>query len=213
MEGAEYMGMHGHPEVSMHTHPLSEYMQHIYKDHWEGVAELMLSSAHKLAAAGADFLICPDNTIHQVFDIVESRSPLPQFSPVEASDPPIRSARADSWRGLRSAPRFRRAWRNRASRGQAVPRPWDRCAVFPPPRASAARWLLRGRFQRRAGSAQLRQRHPEAARGLRDLEDVGDGLRDVVHVVLYLDEEAVGERRAHGARAEVCRAAGDVEEL
>jgi len=27
------------------------------------VGELMLSSAQKLAAAGADFLICPDNTL------------------------------------------------------------------------------------------------------------------------------------------------------
>src|SRR5262249_46648821 len=62
---------------SMHTHPLSEYMEYIYKDQWEGVAELMLSSARKLAAAGADFLICPDNTIHQVFDLMRPKSLLP----------------------------------------------------------------------------------------------------------------------------------------
>ena len=37
----------------------------------------MLSSADKLAKAGADFLICPDNTIHQAFDLVEQRSPRP----------------------------------------------------------------------------------------------------------------------------------------
>ena len=37
----------------------------------------MLASAEKLARAGADFLICPDNTIHQVFDLVEHRSPRP----------------------------------------------------------------------------------------------------------------------------------------
>ena len=37
----------------------------------------MLSSADKLAHAGADFLICPDNTIHQAFDLVEHRSPRP----------------------------------------------------------------------------------------------------------------------------------------
>lgn len=77
MEGAALMGRHGHPEVSMHTHPLSEYMNHIYKNNWDGVTDLMLSSAHKLAAAGAEFLICPDNTIHQVFDTMAPRSPLP----------------------------------------------------------------------------------------------------------------------------------------
>ena len=61
----------------MHTHPLAEYMDCIYMADWPGVAELMLSSADKLAKAGADFLICPDNTIHQAFDLVAPRSPLP----------------------------------------------------------------------------------------------------------------------------------------
>ena len=37
----------------------------------------MLSSAEKLAKAGADFLICPDNTIHQALDQVQRRSPRP----------------------------------------------------------------------------------------------------------------------------------------
>src|SRR5581483_7374906 len=49
----------------------------IYANDWAGVASLMLSSAEKLAHAGADFLICPDNTIHQAFDLVEHRSPRP----------------------------------------------------------------------------------------------------------------------------------------
>jgi aspartate racemase len=42
-----------------------------------GVGELMLSSAKKLAAGGAQILICPDNTIHQAMDHVRPRSPLP----------------------------------------------------------------------------------------------------------------------------------------
>ena len=37
----------------------------------------MLSSAEKLAKAGAEFLICPDNTIHQALPHVLPRSPLP----------------------------------------------------------------------------------------------------------------------------------------
>jgi aspartate racemase len=44
---------------------------------WPGVAELMLAAAHKLSRAGADFLICPDNTIHQAMPWVLRRSPLP----------------------------------------------------------------------------------------------------------------------------------------
>lgn len=77
VEGAALLGPHNHPEVSMHTHALAEYMACIYRDDWEGVGELMLSSARKLAAIGADFLICPDNTIHQALPFVESRSPRP----------------------------------------------------------------------------------------------------------------------------------------
>lgn len=77
LEGAELLGTHDHPEVSMHTHSLAEYMKCIYADDWPGVAKLMMSSAEKLAKAGADFLICPDNTIHQAFDLVEHRSPRP----------------------------------------------------------------------------------------------------------------------------------------
>src|SRR6478672_10135267 len=77
LEGAHAMGNHDHPEVSMHTHALARYMSCIQAGDWPGVADLMLSSADKLAAAGADFLICPDNTIHQAFALVEQRSPRP----------------------------------------------------------------------------------------------------------------------------------------
>jgi aspartate racemase len=77
VEGAELLGPHDHPEVSMHTHSLAEYMKYIHRDDWKGVAEIMLSSANKLAKIGADFLICPDNTIHKALPYLESRSPLP----------------------------------------------------------------------------------------------------------------------------------------
>ena len=72
-----------HPEVSMHTHCLAEYMEFIYRDDWNGVADLMLSSANKLAKAGAEFLISPDNTIHRAFALVAPRSPLPWLHIVE----------------------------------------------------------------------------------------------------------------------------------
>lgn len=77
IEGTEFLGPHDHPEVSMHTHSLGAYMKHIYRNDWQGVADLMLSSANKLAAIGADFLICPDNTIHQAMPYLEGLSPLP----------------------------------------------------------------------------------------------------------------------------------------
>ena len=77
VEGAELAGRHGHPEVSMHTYSLAQDMEPIYRGDWDAVGELMLASAEKLASIGADFVICPDNTIHQALPHVESRSPLP----------------------------------------------------------------------------------------------------------------------------------------
>jgi len=77
LEGSQMLGAHDHPEVSLHSYSLAKYMQHIRVNDWVGVAELMLSSAEKLARAGADFLVCPDNTIHQAFDLIEHRSPRP----------------------------------------------------------------------------------------------------------------------------------------
>jgi aspartate racemase len=76
-EGARLLGPHNHPEVSMHTHPLAEYVKHMQSGDWRGVGDLVLSSAEKLAKIGADFLICPDNTIHQALAYFESKSPLP----------------------------------------------------------------------------------------------------------------------------------------
>jgi aspartate racemase len=77
LEGSQILGKHDHPEVSLHSHSLAKYMTCVYANDWAGVAELMLSSADRLARAGADFLICPDNTIHQAFDLIEHRSPRP----------------------------------------------------------------------------------------------------------------------------------------
>ena len=53
-EAPKEMGEYAHPEVTMHTHPLSAYMKHIWAGEWKKVAELMLSSAQKVAEAGAD---------------------------------------------------------------------------------------------------------------------------------------------------------------
>ena len=78
VEGAALIGQpHAHPEVSMHTPSLADTMAHIYRDDGPRVGELMLTSADKLKKIGADFLICPDNTIHQALPYVLPRSPLP----------------------------------------------------------------------------------------------------------------------------------------
>jgi aspartate racemase len=76
-EAPTLMGGHAHPEVSMHTPSLDDYMALIYGGNWASVGEMMLASARKLKQSGADFVICPDNTIHQALPLIEARSPLP----------------------------------------------------------------------------------------------------------------------------------------
>src|SRR5205807_5376248 len=78
LEAEPLMGRHAHPEVTMNTIALAEYMLPLYNgEDWKALGEIMLRSAETLKRAGADFLICPDNTIHQALPFVIARSPLP----------------------------------------------------------------------------------------------------------------------------------------
>lgn len=77
-EAPQLMGAkHAHPEVSMHTHPFSDYVRLLEAGNWDGVAALMLSSEAKVVKCGAEVIICPDNTIHRVFDEVVAKAQRP----------------------------------------------------------------------------------------------------------------------------------------
>ena len=82
-EAAQLMGEHAHPEVSLHNHSLATYLEYINSCNWEEVGKLMLSSVRKLAQIGAEFAICPDNTIHQALSLIEPQSPIPWLHIVE----------------------------------------------------------------------------------------------------------------------------------
>jgi aspartate racemase len=76
-EGASLLGPDAHPEVTLHNLSLAEYNERIARGDWPGVGEMLLESAGKLAAVGAAFLICPDNTFHQALPLIQRRLPLP----------------------------------------------------------------------------------------------------------------------------------------
>ena len=76
-EAPAVMGEHNHPEITMSSVPLAEHMRYIYDDDWEGLAGVLASSAAKVAQAGAEFAICPDNTYHQAFEFLLPLSPIP----------------------------------------------------------------------------------------------------------------------------------------
>src|SRR3974377_924165 len=61
LEGAELLGRHTHPEVSMHTPSLADYVKYLDRDDWRGVGELMVSVPQKVASIRARFLLLPAN--------------------------------------------------------------------------------------------------------------------------------------------------------
>ena len=76
-EAPAIMGEHNHPEITMNSIPMAQHMDYIYNDDWQGVGALMAASATKVAQAGAEFAICPDNTYHQAFKFLLPLSPIP----------------------------------------------------------------------------------------------------------------------------------------
>lgn len=81
-EAERLMGRHTHPEITMHQLPLKDYLHCIDAGDWPGVAALMTRSASLLAQAGAELIICPNNTLHRAFGVLDS--PLPWLHIAEA---------------------------------------------------------------------------------------------------------------------------------
>jgi aspartate racemase len=101
--GSERTEAYRHPELSVHTHCLADYMIAIDRGDWRAVAERMLSSAAKLQAMGAEILICPDNTFHIAFPDVAERTTLPwlHIAEVVAEDAKRRGLRRLAITGTR----------------------------------------------------------------------------------------------------------------
>jgi aspartate racemase len=84
LEAPAIMGEHNHPEITMNSVPLAEHMRYVRANDWEALAEALVASAQRVARAGADFAICPDNTYHQALEYVRPRSPVPWVHIAEA---------------------------------------------------------------------------------------------------------------------------------
>ena len=84
---SQRLGEHHHPEISLHTFSLSEHL-HAGSDRKERWSSLIMASAQKLQASGADFMICPSNTPHDVYDDVVNQLPIPWLHIVK----PVRQA-------------------------------------------------------------------------------------------------------------------------
>ena len=67
-ESSEILGAHHHPEVILHSLSFGEYCRFLKESDWEAIAQLLSSSCDILVTAGADFIICPDNTVHEALN-------------------------------------------------------------------------------------------------------------------------------------------------
>ncbi|MGK2962140.1 MAG: aspartate/glutamate racemase family protein, partial [Gemmatimonadaceae bacterium] len=84
LEAPAFMGENNHPEMTMNSVSLAEHMRFIRAGDWAGLAGVLAASARKVAAAGADFAICPVNTYHQAFKYLVPQSPIPWLHIAEA---------------------------------------------------------------------------------------------------------------------------------
>jgi aspartate racemase len=76
-EALTVVGKYDHPRITMDSIPMARWMPAFDAGDSAGVARVMLESARLLAAAGADFAICPDNSAHVAWDHVQSGTPIP----------------------------------------------------------------------------------------------------------------------------------------
>jgi aspartate racemase len=132
-EAAALLGPHDHPEITLHTYPLAAYMRHVETGRWDEAANLLRASADTLVRAGAEILVCPDNTLHEAVDLVRDRLPVPWIHIAEevaavAGTRGFRRLAILGTRSLMEGPIYRRKL---APRGIAyeVPDPDDRARI------------------------------------------------------------------------------------
>jgi len=76
-EALTLVGKNDHPRVTLDSIPMARWLPAFDAGDYAGVARFMLDSARLLAAAGADFAICPDNSAHLAWDHVQAATPIP----------------------------------------------------------------------------------------------------------------------------------------
>ena len=75
--GHAAVGPHDHPRMTIDSIPLARWMPAFDAGDDEALAAVMIESVEVVAAAGADFAICPDNSAHVAWRYVEPASPVP----------------------------------------------------------------------------------------------------------------------------------------
>lgn len=76
-EGARRLGAHQHPEITLSILPMGEALGAYQRGDLAAVNAQLLRSCQRLADAGCDFYVCPDNTAHIAIDAATAPFPIP----------------------------------------------------------------------------------------------------------------------------------------
>jgi len=76
-EGERRMGAHFHPDIVLDIEAMGASMDDWERGEHAPIAERFRRAAVRLAVAGAEFFICPDNTAHIAFETASRPMPLP----------------------------------------------------------------------------------------------------------------------------------------
>ena len=71
------LGAHEHPEITLSIQPMGPALALYDRNDLAGVRARLAHTAHRLADAGCDFFVCPDNTAHIALEFDGEPLPLP----------------------------------------------------------------------------------------------------------------------------------------
>jgi aspartate racemase len=76
-EAAHRLGAHDHPEITLSIMPMAPVLPRYDAGDLAAVRDHLAATAARLAAAGCDFFVCPDNTAHIALELPGTTLPLP----------------------------------------------------------------------------------------------------------------------------------------
>jgi aspartate racemase len=94
-ESARRLGEHDHPEITLSVLPMAKALEAYDRNDLATVRAHLANTAARLAGAGCDFFVCPDNTAHLA---LESAGPLLPLPGLHIAEIVARRARAEGRR-------------------------------------------------------------------------------------------------------------------
>ena len=75
-EASRQLVAHDHPEITLSILPMAPMLEHYERNDLSAVKTYLTQTAQRLAGAGCDFFVCPDNTAHMALELPGDPLPL-----------------------------------------------------------------------------------------------------------------------------------------